>query len=386
VTAENVRPSVEARPPRRSKTAARLWKLAAAIAATLAAKTWGLDSYGVKEQSMWPALEGGADHVVVDKTAGRRGAIGRWDLVVVRKDGKALIKRALSTGGERLTARGGDLFVRGADDALERAARPEDVVETMRVPVYPSERASGAAGVVVTGGTVRDLPHGGLTFEPSDRVLRAALRSPGGGDDGAVRDDFRGADGRLQRGRDYVADVRVVVEAVRLAEGASFTMTHQLRGESRRVRVDGAGVHLETTEEGTPPRATSFRGASAGDALRMETLDGRFQVAVRSGGAWKELFAEPRATESFPGASILRFSVEGGMAHVGRLVVSRDAHYVEADGRDPPPGGWAVPAGELFLVGDNVPVSTDSRIFGTVSPHEVIGRVVGVWRPPAWAR
>jgi type IV secretory pathway protease TraF len=71
--------------------------------------------------------------------------------------------------------------------------------------------------------------------------------------------------------------------------------------------------------------------------------------------------------------------VRGGEATLGALAVTRDAHYVDADGRDECPV-WTVPPNEYFLVGDNAAVSTDSRVFGTVGPAEILGRVAGVWR------
>lgn len=39
-----------------------------------------------------------------------------------------------------------------------------------------------------------------------------------------------------------------------------------------------------------------------------------------------------------------------------------------------------VPAGEVFLLGDNRPHATDSRIFGCVNVADISGRVVGVFR------
>jgi signal peptidase I len=380
-------PVGSASPRRRARPATRLLRWASLVAALLAVKTFVIDSYAVRERSMWPALENDADHVVVDKTAALRGAVARWDLVVFRRDGKHLVKRALSTGGERLAARAGDLFVRRSDDdATERVPRPREVAEAMRVPVFPHDDRRGAAGLTVdAGGAVRDDGVGGLEFDPDGGVLRAHLRAPAGGDDGAVRDDYVGADGLLRRGRNAVSDVRVSVERLTLAPGASFTVAHQLRRESRVARFEKNEVRIEVVEEGTPARTAFFQGARP-EAFRVETLDGVSKVEIKDGGSWKELWSEPRRTEEFYGSSTLRFVVEGGVATVGELVVSRDAHYVDADGRDSAPGGWSVPAGELFLVGDNVPVSTDSRVFGTVPSHEVTGRVVGVWRPPAWAR
>jgi signal peptidase I len=51
--------------------------------------------------------------------------------------------------------------------------------------------------------------------------------------------------------------------------------------------------------------------------------------------------------------------------------------YLAAERRDREPAHvWRVPAGEYFLLGDNRSQSCDSRFYGPVPKHDVIGRVV----------
>ncbi|MCE9573663.1 MAG: signal peptidase I [Deltaproteobacteria bacterium] len=57
-----------------------------------------------------------------------------------------------------------------------------------------------------------------------------------------------------------------------------------------------------------------------------------------------------------------------------------------------PVGTWTVPAGELFIVGDNRRASRDSRVTGTVREDAVVGRAIVIWLStgpdgtPAWDR
>lgn len=39
-------------------------------------------------------------------------------------------------------------------------------------------------------------------------------------------------------------------------------------------------------------------------------------------------------------------------------------------------GPYTVPAGEVYVLGDNPPESEDSRIFGPISPSQIVGKVV----------
>lgn len=41
-------------------------------------------------------------------------------------------------------------------------------------------------------------------------------------------------------------------------------------------------------------------------------------------------------------------------------------------------GEYRVPDGEYYLLGDNRPVSEDSRHFGSVTPQEIVGKVIAV--------
>jgi signal peptidase I len=60
--------------------------------------------------------------------------------------------------------------------------------------------------------------------------------------------------------------------------------------------------------------------------------------------------------------------------------------YIQADRRagDQHKGQrWAVPPGEYFMMGDNRGGSCDSRIWGPVPRHDLIGKVIATYWPPS---
>ncbi len=70
--------------------------------------------------------------------------------------------------------------------------------------------------------------------------------------------------------------------------------------------------------------------------------------------------------------------VKGGHVYVnGQLL---DEPYLQA--RTDTPGIWKVPAGQLFVLGDNRDNSSDSREWGTVAMDKVVGKAVLVYWPP----
>jgi signal peptidase I len=57
-----------------------------------------------------------------------------------------------------------------------------------------------------------------------------------------------------------------------------------------------------------------------------------------------------------------------------------DEPYLQPGRRDRQSGTWHVPAGRVFLMGDNRALSCDSRRFGSVPFSSVIGRVIEIAR------
>jgi signal peptidase I len=67
--------------------------------------------------------------------------------------------------------------------------------------------------------------------------------------------------------------------------------------------------------------------------------------------------------------------------------ISIDGHkliepYVKPDRRDSENGKWTVPKGQYFFMGDNRVQSCDSREWGSVPRHNLIGKVFAVYWPP----
>jgi signal peptidase I len=128
-----------------------------------------------------------------------------------------------------------------------------------------------------------------------------------------------------------------------------------------------------------------------GDWLAARKLSGRDRETIRRSQI--VLFRFPLGSS---GRAVKRVVAVGGdSVEVGKRYVSVNGHRIPTaggpdlargpDGKDRPlPLRERVPAGHVFLLGDNAAASIDSRSFGPAPDSELVGRVSFVIGRPAW--
>lgn len=371
---------------RRGRGVRGLVRIVVTVVAFVVLSLFVFDFPLVEAQSMWPALRGGIDRVLVDRITGFGRDPERFELWVFRRmEGQKpvlFVKRVLGLPGEVIDFRGGDLFIGAAEIAPARLERPAALIEAQLLKVPGVAAAPGRSPWDVSGGAMERDGEGAITLNPSPGGRCAATFIAGHGvDPHCIRDDHLAADGRVIRGRNAVPDVRITLGPVS-AERARFTVVHELgHGEDRRVVITDTGLVIESRVDGIESVRGKFPGETGDRGLRIETLDGMFRVLLPDGNGWRMLYAEPRDTMVPAGASTLRIEAEGGAARVASLEVVRDVHYVW--GAETPPNPQPVPAARFFFAGDNPEVSVDSRApgFGCIPKGALVGRVRAVVWP-----
>ncbi len=380
-----VEPATVSTPRRRKPRLGLTWKLAIVAVVPLLGKLFVVDVYPVREQSMWPALQGGADYVIVDRLSARFSAPARFDVCVfAHSDGDGnshlYVKRVIGVSGDRMDFRGGDIVLEDGHGGMSIVQRPPDLVDAQMFRVFPPDGA-WLSMLRVAGGSARGEA-GALSIQPEPGGMATVDLLPGGGvDRRCFRDDHMGPDGRIVPGRNVVPDIRVDLGGVELG-GGGLRISHELEGgEVRRVEIDPTGIAILGGTPESETRRGFFPGACVGTGIRIETVDGVFRVSRREGTGWRELFSEPRDTATYGSFSGLRIQARGGAITMRALEVLRDVHYGWAS--ENVSGAVVVPSGKLFLVGDNVPVSIDSRdaAFGPIPLSSVVGFVRAVVRP-----
>ncbi|OYW13707.1 MAG: hypothetical protein B7Z55_16410 [Planctomycetales bacterium 12-60-4] len=161
-----------------------------------------------------------------------------------------------------------------------------------------------------------------------------------------------------------------------MTDGSSnYTAVFDLR--RRAIRLYAAD-HAEPVSEGQLPEGFGTRPS----LIEMSLFDQEVTVAVDGKAVMSPwTFATPEGTPHprFP----IRFGSQGLNVRVSKLVVYRDVYYTGTRSRHAIESPYLLGDGELFVLGDNSPVSHDSRRWpdGAVDTSLLVGKPFVVHLP-----
>jgi len=279
-----------------------------------------------------PGVEGGDDVILANLLAYRIGRPERGEVAVFEAAGQqeVYVKRVMGLPGEVVEIRDGDLWIDGA-----RLVKSNAFLDRVAVPLF------GMEGFERTGDGYRQVERAHTGFRlPGGSVERRDAAAADVILEGAVRlEDLQDSVTLLARAGGKVR-FHVVLNAVGYGAGVFV---------GNRTIARGQPCKLE------PGRPTRFWLTNADRVLRLR-LDGE-EIA--------------RAEIDGP-AGETRFEIVGH--GVAELEVSRDLVYVVPPGA---PDRWTLGKNAWFVLGDNSPVSRDSRTLGAIPGDALRGRV---WR------
>lgn len=351
-----------------------------------------------------PDIDG--DRLLVHKLAFQVRRPRRWELVVFRsphESSKVFVKRVVGLPGETIEVRGGDVYIDG-----RIASKSLDVQRGMAVLVHdaahrpslnehlpPRWRGDGpqTAWEATADGFVCHPPAGAANQRTdwlSYRHWRRAAGMSSQVEECPIRDDcgYNQTAPRLVEDSHHVTDLMLSFEFTASGEGELLLNAADGR-EQFEARLDFAAQAVELDHNGKlvaraegielPERIPMQCEFSLMDQQALLALDGRLLLEPYP-------FA-PSDRPLQPTSRPLAIGSRGLEVHIGNVRVLRDVYYTEC--RDPRAGwGQSRPCrladDEYFVLGDNSPVSVDSRAWPAgagVAAELLVGKPLVVHLP-----
>jgi signal peptidase I len=338
-----------------------------------------------------PSIECGGDRVLVQKFLYDFRRPKRWEVAVFHFPGEptqAYVKRVVGLPGDSIRIAGGDIYV---DGQIVRKTLPE--IRAMRVLIHDSRfqaqdagrfprwqfRAESRYGPLESGWTQRDGTFAHAAVNPNARPhvdwLVYRHFDPSKGQYGPVR-DFYGYNGGDLHADNEVADVGMEAR-LRVSDSVeSISLSLRSGREQFFVRIPvGRPRSIELLQNNARKSLTNCRNPLEENnlgprsvLLEAAVFDRRVQVAIDGQPLFDPFDFDASVPAGTSGESPIALGVRGGELEVSDFLIYRDIYYTSSLANTPRhPHGMSTAvrlgADEYFVLGDNSPVSNDSRFW-----------------------
>lgn len=342
--------------------------------------------------------------VVIDRWPLWLGRLKRWQLVAFQDEqGHPVVKRLVGMPGERISIRDGDLMVDGRleqkslDQLRQQAVLVHDSRHRPRTTHGLAER--WRPDDAESGWTVRDDDYLFAPLDTADEELNETsleltdfdwltyhnwrcYESPQDREEEYPVTDHYGYNQGLSRNVHQVHDLWLRCHVASVPGDGALA----LRGETSRGSflwvINARAANSTLKVAGETVANGPFDRPSEHLVLDAAIVDGQVIVAANQRGLFRHQLPQPIESESSP-VSPFRVGAYGGRWRITHLLVYRDLHFLDPYGQT---GNWEMPErlgpAEYLLLGDNCPVSVDSRQW--TAPGMAAGHLIGLVRP--WRR
>jgi signal peptidase I len=321
----------------------------------------------------------GGDRILVAKDIYQFVKPARWDVFVFKspepgKQNMNFVKRLVGLPGETLVLKGGQVFIDGLI-----ARKPPRVQDELWQPVYDMKsgsrenwRPDGNWQVRPEGLLLADAPEARQTVEYVKPIL-----------------DFYPYNGR--EGENVVGDLLVSGHVKFEGDAGSFAAA--VYDDTRTVKalfvpeVNALLVQLRENEALVRQESSIVASPREFD-FSVSSVDGATEVTINGISVFRhESDLGPDDVAMFTRSSGVFFEGVGARMLVSAVDIRRDVYYRASlrrpDRNAPGPYVKEIPLGYYLGLGDNSPISNDSREWGLVPYDNVLGKAFFLFWPPA---
>ena len=355
---------------------------------------------GSAVRSPEPPPELAGDRVLIDKSAFDFRQPRRWEVIAFRRPvqgGTLAVKRVVGLPGESIAIRNGDVV---ADGRVQRKTLPQQRALRMlihdadycprgpvRLPRWHSPGKDGQwkwnEGRFVYGDSTGPGPVAGQPIDWLVYTHTRRLDPQGKLISGPVTDLCSYNQGRPRREEDvhWVPDVQISLRVAETSGQGLFWLRATDGREEFRVRIDPADASYAVLQNGRPEPVATGRlpSALAGALIELSLFDQQFLLAVNGRTAAAVPFDRSEGTAP-PCLEPLAIAVQGLGIVLENLKVYRDVYYTQPSAATTAAelaSGVVLGHDEFFVLGDNSPISEDSRTWSearAVAAHLLLGR------------
>jgi len=310
------------------------------------------------------------ERVLIDRAAYWSSAPQRWQTIATNSADGFVVKRVAGLPTEEIAIRQGELFINGhwqrktLDECRLVAQLVHDSAFTPRVTKDLADRWEYSK----SGDVWSAIYHSSPCFGATPRAEESPITDYDPYNQGTPR--------ALNRVHDLLLDANLTVDG-----NGTLSFVYVADDGERRVHVDLSKQQVqiqsdhETLAEQPILRPLRLLGQHTWE---FAFIDGQITLAC-DGTILITSLVEQDLPTAMPGERPLAIRAEHLDVTAQRLRVSRDIYFLASNGLSAPWQGPKLGADEFFLLGDNVPVSRDSRHWGPVKRQEILGKVVR-WR------
>lgn len=323
------------------------------------------------------------DQLLVHKLPWLFRPVRRWEPVVFHRPGRAtlmFVKRAVGLPGETIQVVDGDIHANGR---LCRKTLSEQ--RAIRISVYDDRFRPAGSRDRWTKGPGWDDREDRFLFcprDPDSEMSWLVYKHLDVSRPGPVRDRY-GYNPRAPR-----SETRVVRDLMVSLDVESPSASSRLRieldtGEHRVAWVRDTRLHKQWLLVDDQQVASSRLEQSREPlGLEFSTFDRTLRAAESARPVFEPVLLEP-ADSSRPASTPLQIGASGTSLAISHVRLDRDIFYRDGPGQNGTRTAWRLGADEYFVLGDNSPVSLDSRSWSlpAVPRHLLVGRPLLVHLP-----